>query len=113
MGFADLLKTLGSNSPTFALIILCGWLLLQRIQHQERLSEKARSDIKGMLYQIKDKTEDLHDWHKTKNTDGSFTWMNAGLERVIKELSDNVKEQTKTMQEIVKTLDMIANKVSV
>jgi len=109
----ELLESLLSNSPSAALIILAGWLMIQKLRDQEMKSEQARSDIKKILYDVKDMTKDLHEWHNVTNPDGSRPWMNAGLERVIKELSDNVKEQTKVMRNIISKLESIANKVNV
>lgn len=123
MGLTELLKTLGANSPTVALIIFYGWFLLHRIQNQERVSEKARSDIKGMLYKIKGKTDDLHDWHNVTNPDGSRPWMNSGMERSFNRIADEFKEQNKinrdmmkeqseVMRIMVEKLNWIASKVN-
>jgi len=102
-----LLNLLGTNSPTALLLLLFAWYSVQRFQKQEENSEKARTDIKKILYEVKDMTKDLHEWHNVMNPDGSRPWMNAGLERVISELASNIKEQNRIMQQIVEKLNVL------
>ena len=77
-----------------------------------RKAETARTDIKKLLYEIRDYTEDLHKMHDVTNPDGSRPWMNSGLERTMQEVSDSIKESSNTMKKLSESIQLMIIKLS-
>jgi hypothetical protein len=48
-------------------------------------------------------TQDLHDWHNVNDQDGVKIWyVRPSLAEAVKELSTNIKQQTKILEELIR-----------
>ncbi len=74
------------------------------------------NDMRIAVSKVKDKVDDLHDWHNKTDEDGVFNWyVRRSLEDAIKDLGEKmcqqIEVQTKILQHMQKTEELYRQKV--
>ncbi|MCK5391596.1 MAG: hypothetical protein KAJ31_04155 [Deltaproteobacteria bacterium] len=63
------------------------------LEHGAVMSEHV-NDVRFAILKVKDKVDDLHDWHNKTDEDGVFNWyVRRSLEDVIKDLGVKIEMQ--------------------
>ena len=80
------------------------------LEHGAVMNEHV-NDVRFAISKVKDKVDDLHDWHNKTDEDGVFNWyVKRSLEDAIKDLGEKmclqIKMQTKILQHMQKTEEL-------
>ena len=70
---------------------------------EQELHEKRHEKIVERLRDLKDKNDDLHEWHSKTDADGVKVWyVRQSLEQAVVKLSDNISIQTEVLKDLLK-----------
>lgn len=74
------------------------------------------NDVRFAVSKVKEKVDDLHNWHNKRDEDGVFNWyVRRSLEDVIKDLGQKIEMQigvqTKILQHMQKMEDLYRKKL--
>ena len=63
------------------------------------------NDVRFALNKVKDKVDDLHDWHNKTDEDGVFNWyVRRSLEDSIKDLGEKICQQIEVQTQILQQM---------
>jgi len=63
-------------------------------------------DMRGDVKSLRDKVDDLHEWHNKKDDDGVFNWyVRRSLEDAIKDLGEKISLQIQIQTKIVQHME--------
>ncbi len=92
---------------TFSLIIIK--MVFDFVKGRKRNGDdgyKEIEKIKAVSYDIKNKLDDLHEWHNVRDNDGVPIWyVRRSLEEAINKLADNIAMQTQLFQQMSLKID--------
>jgi len=97
------------DAPTFYDVVPIGVFITVVAMGVRMEIDRRRDDTKGLVKLLESQenahtvlvrqTNDLHQWHNVRDSDGNFLWWGRrSLEEAIKDLAENVKEQTETLR---------------
>jgi len=98
----------------FAAVVIALWITRELLRMMRTPKKDALLDslIKSVR-DIKDKTDDLHEWHNKTDQEGVKVWyVRRSLEQAIKELSKNIGHQTEIFQAILGDLKLMNQKLN-
>jgi len=80
------------------------------LEHGAVMNEHL-NDVRYAVLKVKDKVDDLHDWHNKTDEDGVFNWyVKRSLEDAIKDLGEKmcqqIEVQTKILRHMQKTEEL-------
>lgn len=80
------------------------------LEHGAVMNEHV-NDVRIAISKVKDKVDDLHDWHNKTDEDGVFNWyVKRSLEDAIKDLGEKmcqqIEVQTKILRHMQKTEEL-------
>ncbi|HML96681.1 MAG TPA: hypothetical protein PKC29_14760 [Thermodesulfobacteriota bacterium] len=75
-------------------------------RESDSLMSEHVSDVKGSVTAIKDKVDDLHEWHNKTDADGVPLWyVRRSLEESIKALGEKIYLQIEVQTEILRHME--------
>jgi len=102
---AFILKFMNKNKPNPSLVALTEAhnKSIEKQRKSQELAEKRFEIVVDRLRDIKDKNDDLHEWHSKTDADGVKVWyVRQSLEQAVIKLSDNISIQTEVLKDLLK-----------
>jgi hypothetical protein len=79
------------------------------LEHGAVMNEHL-NDVRYAVLKVKDKVDDLHDWHNKTDEDGVFNWyVRRSLEDVIKDLGVKIEMQIGVQTKILQHMQKMEN----